>query len=92
LNRAELVQAVVEKSGLKKMDAERAVGAVLEAVESALQRGDKVVLTGFGSFEVRDRSARMGRNPQTGEEIEIAATRVPVFKAGKTLREAVHKE
>lgn len=92
MNRAELVQAVVEKSGLKKMDAERAVGAVLEAVESALQRGDKVVLTGFGSFEVRDRSARMGRNPQTGEEIEIAATRVPVFKAGKTLREAVHKE
>jgi DNA-binding protein HU-beta len=81
----------VEKSGLKKVDAERAVGAMLDAIESALQRGDKVVLTGFGSFEVRDRGARLGRNPQTGEEIEIAATRVPVFKAGKTLREAVHK-
>lgn len=91
MNRADLVQAVTEKSGLKKMEAERAVGAMLEAVQEALGRGDKVVLTGFGSFEVRDRGARMGRNPQTGEEIEIAATKVPVFKAGKTLREAVHK-
>ncbi len=91
MNRADLVQAVTEKSGLKKMDAEKAVGAMLDAVQEALGRGDKVVLTGFGSFEVRARGARMGRNPQTGEEIEIAATKVPVFKAGKTLREAVHK-
>jgi DNA-binding protein HU-beta len=91
LNRADLVQAVAEKSGLKKVEAEKAVGAMLEAVQEALGRGDKVVLTGFGAFEVRARGARMGRNPQTGEEIEIAATKVPVFKAGKTLREAVHK-
>ena len=91
MNRAELIQSVVTKSGLKRIEAERAVGAVLDVIQDALSRGDKVVLTGFGSWEVRDRSARTGRNPQTGEEIEIAATRVPVFKAGKTLREAVHK-
>ncbi len=89
MNRVDLVQAVAAKAGIKKLEAERAVGAVLEAIEESLAQGDKVVLTGFGAFEVRERSARMGRNPQTGEEIQIAASKVPVFKAGKSLRDAV---
>ena len=91
MNRADLVQAVVERSGLKKADAERAVGATLEAIEDALGRGDKVGLAGFGTFEVREREARWGRNPRTGEAIEISATRVPAFRAGKSLRDAVHR-
>ncbi len=91
LNRAELVTAIAGKSGLQKKDADRAVGAMFEVIEEALAQGDKVVISGFGSFEVRDRAARTGRNPQTGQEIQIAATKVPVFKAGKTLREAVQE-
>jgi DNA-binding protein HU-beta len=89
LNQAELVSAVAAKAGLQKKDADRAVDAVCEAVEEALVAGDKVMIAGFGSFEVRDRAARAGRNPQTGEEISIAAAKVPVFRAGKALREAV---
>lgn len=89
MNKAELIAQVAEKSDLTKKDAERAVTSMLAAVEEALSRGDKVQLVGFGTFEIRERAARKGRNPQTGQEIDIAATRVPVFKAGKSLREVV---
>ncbi|MGB9904320.1 MAG: HU family DNA-binding protein [Desulfotomaculales bacterium] len=89
MNKADLVAQVAEKSDMTKKDAEKAVSAVLAAIEEALAKGDKVQLVGFGTFEVRERAARKGRNPQTGEEIEIAAARVPVFKAGKSLREVV---
>lgn len=87
MNKAELVSNVAERTELTKKDAEKAVAAVLDSIGEALARGDKVQLVGFGTFEVRERAARKGRNPQTGEEINIAATRVPVFKAGKALRD-----
>ena len=74
---------------MTKKDVEKVVNAFFSSVEGALKEGDKVQLIGFGTFEVRDRQARKGRNPQTGEEITIAATRVPAFKAGKALKEAV---
>ena len=89
MNKAELVSAVAEKTDLTKKDVEKALTALLDSIEDALARGDKVQLVGFGTFEVRERAARKGRNPQPGEEIDIAASRVPVFKAGKSLREAV---
>ncbi len=89
MNKAELISNVAERAELTKKDSEKAVNAVLETIGSALQRGDKVQLVGFGTFEIRERAARKGRNPQTGEEIDIAAARVPVFKAGKSLKEAV---
>jgi len=89
VNKAELVSAVAEKTDLTKKDVEKALTALLDSIGDALARGDKVQLVGFGTFEVRERAARKGRNPQTGAEIEIAASRVPVFKAGKALREAV---
>ncbi len=89
MNKAELIANVAEKSELTKKDAEKAVVAVLSSIEEALASGDKVQLVGFGTFEIRERAARKGRNPQTGEEINIAAARVPVFKAGKALRETV---
>jgi DNA-binding protein HU-beta len=92
VNKTDLVNAVAEKSGLTKKDAEKAVGALFDTVGEALAAGDKVQVVGFGTFEVRERAARKGRNPQTGEEIEIAAARLPVFKAGKGLREAVAKK
>ncbi|HHT01977.1 MAG TPA: HU family DNA-binding protein [Firmicutes bacterium] len=91
MNKAELVAAVAEKAELTKKDAEKAVNSLLDSVERALVAGEKVSLVGFGTFEVRERAARKGRNPQTGAEIEIAASRVPVFKAGKALKEAVGK-
>lgn len=75
---------------MSKKDAAAAVDAVIESVSEALAAGDKVALVGFGSFEVRERAARMGRNPQTGEEIEIPASKVPAFKPGKVLKEAIH--
>lgn len=89
MNKAELVSSVAEKAEVTKKDAEKVITAVFDVVEEALARGDKVQLVGFGTFEVRDRAARTGRNPQTGEEIQIAATRVPAFRAGKALRDAV---
>lgn len=89
MNKAELIASVAEKAELTKKDAEKAVGALLATVEDALADGDKVQLVGFGTFEIRQRAARKGRNPQTGEEINIAAAKVPVFKAGKALRDAV---
>ncbi|WP_297199944.1 HU family DNA-binding protein [Thermanaeromonas sp.] len=91
MNKAELVASVAEKAEMTKKDAEKAVNAIFASIEEALARGDKVQLVGFGTFEVKERAARVGRNPRTGEEISIAATKVPVFKAGKALRDAVLK-
>lgn len=92
MNKAELITSVSEKAELTKKDAEKAVNAFLETVTEVLAAHDKVQLIGFGTFETRERSARKGRNPQTGEEIEIAASNVPVFKAGKALKDAVAKK
>lgn len=89
MNKAELISSVAEKTELTKKDAEKAVTAVLASIEESLAAGSKVQLVGFGTFEIRERAARKGRNPQTGEEISIAAAKVPVFKAGKALRDAV---
>lgn len=91
MNKTDLINAVAERSELSKKDAAKAVDAVFETVMDSLSKGEKVQIIGFGNFEVRDRSARKGRNPQTGEEIQIAASKVPAFKAGKALREAVKK-
>lgn len=91
MNKAELISSVAEKTELTKKDAEKAVSAVLDSIVEALSRNDRVQLVGFGTFEIRERAARKGRNPQTGEEINIAAAKVPVFKAGKALRDAVDK-
>ena len=92
MNKAELVAAVAEKTGSTKKEAEAAVNAFVGCVESALVAGDKVQLIGFGTFEVRERKARQGRNPRKpGEVIEIAASKAPVFKAGKALKDAVNK-
>ena len=92
MNKTELVANVAEKAGLSKKDAEKALGAVIESIEEALVEGDKVQLIGFGTIEVKDRAARTGRNPQTGKEIKIAASRNPVFKAGKALKDAVNNK
>jgi DNA-binding protein HU-beta len=89
LNKAELIGSVAEKAGMSKKDAEKAVNAVFASVSDALANGEKVQLVGFGTFEVRERAARTGRNPQTGEEIQIAASRVPAFRAGKALKDSV---
>ncbi|KJS00213.1 MAG: DNA-binding protein [Peptococcaceae bacterium BRH_c4a] len=89
MNKADLVSKVAEKTDFTKKDAEKAVSAVLASIEEALSGGEKVQLVGFGTFEIRERAARKGRNPQTGQEINIAAAKVPVFKAGKALRESV---
>lgn len=91
MNKAELVAAVAEKAEVSKKDAEKAVNAVLASIEEALARDEKVQLVGFGTFEVKNRAERVGRNPQTKEEIVIPASRVPAFKAGKALKEAVQK-
>jgi DNA-binding protein HU-beta len=89
MNKTELINAVAETSGLSKKDATKAVDAVFESITEALKNGDKVQLIGFGNFEVRERAARKGRNPQTGEEMEIPASKVPAFKPGKALKDAV---
>ena len=91
MNKTELIANVADKSGLAKKDAEKAVNAFFAAVEGALGEGDKVQIIGFGTFEVRDRPARTGRNPQTGAEIKIPASKNPAFKAGKALKDAVNK-
>ena len=89
MNKTELVASVAEKAGLTKKDSEKAVNAVLAAVTESLQKGEKVQLVGFGTFEVRERKARKAQNPQTKKEITITATKVPAFKAGKGLKEVV---
>ena len=92
MNKAELIAAVAAKTGDTKKAAEEAVNAFVEVVTNALKEGDKVQLVGFGSFEVRKRAARKGRNPQTKEEIKIPASKAPVFKAGKALKDLVIKK
>jgi DNA-binding protein HU-beta len=89
LNKQELVASVAEKAAISKKDAEKAVNAVIESIKSALHNGDKVSLVGFGTFEVRERKARKGLNPQTKQPIEIPAGKVPAFKPGKELKESV---
>ena len=91
MNKTELVAVVAEKTGLTKKDAERAINATVEAITESLVKGDKVSVSGFGIFEVKNREARVGRNPRTKETIEIPATRLPGFKASKTLKDAVAK-
>lgn len=91
MNKLELINEVAERSGLAKKDAEKAVNALLDTVADTLARGDKVQLIGFGSFETKTREARTGRNPKTKEPIEIPATTVPVFKAGKALKDSIAK-
>ena len=91
MSKTELVNAVAEKTGTSKKDAEKAVSATLDAITEALVNGDKVQIIGFGTFEVKERAERVGRNPQTKEEITIPASKLPSFKAGKALKEAVSK-
>ena len=91
MNKAELTAAVVAKTGMTKKDADKALTAVLDAISESLQAGEKVQIVGFGSFEVKDRPARVARNPRTGEEIKIEASKAPVFKAGKALKDIVNK-
>ncbi len=90
MNKSELIAAIAEKSGLTQADAGKAVNAFCESVTEALTKGDDVQLTGFGGFSISDRAARTGRNPQTGAEIQIAASKMPKFKAGKGLKDAVN--
>ena len=89
MNKAELINTVAFSADVSKKDAEAVVSATLEAITTALKEGDKVQLVGFGSFEVKNRAARTGRNPRTKEVVEIPASKVPVFKAGKALKDAV---
>lgn len=91
MNKADLIEILSKKTGETKKSAEASLNAFIEVVTDALKKGDKVQLIGFGSFEVRKRAARKGRNPQTGEEIKIAASKSPVFKAGKALKDVVNK-
>lgn len=89
MNKADLLKSMAEKSGLLKKDAEKALAGLISSVEEALEKGDKVQLIGFGTFEVKTRSERKGRNPQTMQEMVIPATKVPVFKAGKEFKERI---
>lgn len=91
MNKAELINAAADKAGLSKKGTEAAVDAAIKAITEALAAGDKVQLVGFGSFEIRARAARIGRNPKTKEEIKIPASKVPAFKPGKALKDAVAK-
>lgn len=91
MNKAELIAAVAEKTGLSKKDTEKVVNATFDTITETLETGEKVQLVGFGVYDVKNRGTRVGRNPKTREEIEIPATRVPTFKAGKALKEAVGK-
>ena len=91
MNKAELINAVAEKAGLSKKDTETVVNATIDVIAGALADGDKVQLVGFGAFEVKSRAERTGRNPKTKEEIKIPASKVPVFKPGKALKDAVAK-
>ena len=92
MNKSDLIAAMAAKTGETKKNAEACVNAFIEVVTDALVKGDKVQLVGFGSFEVRKRAARKGRNPQTKEEIKIPASKAPVFKAGKALKDLVNKK
>lgn len=89
MTKTELIAAVAENTGLTKKDSEKAISAMLDTITDALKKGDKLSIVGFGSFEVRERAAHNGINPKTKESIQIAATKTPVFKAGKALKDAV---
>lgn len=91
MNKTELITAAAERAGIAKKDADRVLNAALELIAASLSDGEKVQLSGFGIFEVREREARMGRNPHTGEAVSIAATKVPVFKPSKVLKDNVGK-
>ena len=91
MNKTELVKAIAADAGLTNKDAEKALSAAIVAITKALAAGEKVSVLGFGTFEVRERGARTGLNPRTGEKLEIAATKVPAFKAGQALKDAVAK-
>lgn len=91
MNKADLIALTAERTGLTKKDTERVINAALEAISAAMAEGDKVQLSGFGAFDVKDREARVGRNPHTKEAIEIPATKVPVFKPSKALRDLIGK-
>jgi DNA-binding protein HU-beta len=91
MNKSDLVSSIADKSDISKKDAEKALNAFLETVEEALTKGDKVQLVGFGSFEVRERAERKGRNPQTREEITVPASKAPVFRVGKALKDMINK-
>ena len=90
MNKADLIDAVADKARLSKTDATRALDSTFDAIARALKKGEKVALVGFGTFVVRKRAARMGRNPKTGAAIKIAAARTPAFKAGKALKDSVN--
>ena len=89
MNKTQFIEAIAAKADIKKKDAEAAVNAMTDVIAEALKAGDKVQLVGFGTFEVKERAAREGRNPRTGETIKVAATKVPAFKAGQALKDAV---
>lgn len=91
MNKTDLIASIAKKTGHTKKDSETALNAFMASVEGALKKGDKVVLVGFGTFEVRKRAQRKGRNPQTGKEMVIPASKAPVFKAGKGLKDVVKK-
>ncbi len=91
MNKAELINAIAAHSGLSKKDSEKAVNTMIDAITAALVNGDKVQLVGFGVFDVKERAARTGRNPRTKETIEIPASKIPQFKPGKALKDAVSK-
>jgi len=90
VNKAELITSIAQKTGMSKKDAEKALNGFIESVEEALERGEKVQLVGFGSFEVRERAARKGINPKTKEEIIIEAAKIPVFRVGKALKDKLN--
>ena len=89
MNKQELVKKVAETAGLKNVEAKAAVDATIDAIKAAVAEGDKVQIIGFGTFEVKERAARTGRNPQSGAAIEIPASKAPVFKAGKAFKDAI---
>lgn len=91
MNKTELIAAAAESAGLTKKDTEKVLNAAFDAITAALVHGDKVQVSGFGIFEVKERQARVGRNPRTGDSMDIAASRVPSFKAGKALKDSVNK-
>ncbi len=90
MNKADFIGAVSDAAGLTKVDGGKAVEAVIEVVKKALKKGDSVALVGFGTFAVRKRAARLGRNPRTGQQIKIKASKIPAFKAGKALKDALN--
>ncbi len=90
MNRKELIDALADKTGSTKADADRNIAALIDILTATLKKGDSIALVGFGTFEVRKRAARTGRNPATGAELKIKASKVPAFKAGKTLKDAVN--